>query len=66
MLLSEDSRSVINELRSGKYQLDISKFEEAWREYDSEGAGRIKVDDVDSCVRRILSAVNIPSFSPYQ
>ena len=66
MLLSEASISVINELRSGKYQLDISKFEEAWREYDMEGTGRIKVDDVDSCVRKILSAVNISSFTPYQ
>ena len=66
MALSEDSRGVINELRSGKYQLDISQFEEIWRQYDKEGSGRIKVDDADSCVRKILSAVNIPSFSPYQ
>ena len=66
MLLSEGSRSVVNELRSGKYQLELSKFEAVWSEFDSEGAGRIKVDDVDSCVRRILSAVNISSFTPYQ
>lgn len=66
MPLDEGSKKVIDELRSGKYQLEPDQFYEVWEMFDKTGTGKIKVEDVEDCVRRLLSCINIPSFSPYQ
>ena len=57
---------VIDELRSETYSLEYANFKRTWLLYDEAETGKMSTDETENCVRKMLSDVQIESFSPYK
>lgn len=52
---------IINDLRQN-YSMTYEDFSAVWRRYDEDGT----TERVESCVRDMISMVNVPTMSPYK
>jgi len=60
---ARSSVDVINDLRQN-YNMTYEDFSAVWRRYDVKGSGT--TERIESCVRDMVSMVDVPTLSPYK